>query len=236
MSFLKRQTFWITSFVLITGILIGYYAFDQLSAHENETVSKFAGNALITTNRDRLNICVDSTLESSEWIVPRAREMLVSKDFSVQIDNGCPFKPFLSIDGSEHPIYGNGEMVGRYIEEPSMYRFAVFIVDETLIREKFANASTRWSPEEMLCENSECNEVTLSIYLSEQDITNDNGKKFQQEILYLLGLERPQIRAKESHGRKRGIKGKDASQSSRQWKQEKESSGLREMRSPFLCC
>jgi|GEM_PF-2116748 hypothetical protein len=63
--------------------------------------------------------------------------------------------------------------------------------EESLIREKFGDAPTRWAPEEMLCEAHACNEVTSAVYLTEREAAGDDGSFFFREWLQLMGLEEP---------------------------------------------
>lgn len=198
-------------FVLVVGIIIGSITIPQLGAKEVKKMeSKLTGNALLTNNRDQLNICVEISTSSfpkelenkdlstllEKWINTDLKEHpdWKSKGFDgyrLNITNGCPFTPFLLQDGAKHPIFSGEIVPSRYIEEPSPYRFAVFVVDQSIIEKHFKGINSRWGPEELLCEGEECNEVTSAIYLTVDEVKNNNGQKYFEEVKHMFGIDKP---------------------------------------------
>jgi len=199
--------------ILLAGIIFGAIISTQTYADkdkdESSAQSKFSGSALLTTNRDQLNICVD--IATSKQLLALKEEDLsvmvkkIVKDdlpstkewqskgfegYRTEVSTNCKFEPFLTLEGVTHPIYRSYDG-GRYVEEPSQYRFAVFVVDDEIIDRNFDPGSARWSPEEMLCEDNECNEVTSAIYLTEMDVLSNDGKQLIEEVKHMFGIDLP---------------------------------------------
>mgnify|MGYP007135360738 CR=1 FL=1 len=72
------------------------------------------------------------------------------------------------------------------VDMPSPEILGVFVVDEEGINRNFAQAPTRGSPEQLLCEGHDYNEVTKGLYLTKDELADG---KLRQEIVYVLGLE-----------------------------------------------
>jgi len=205
MDLLRRPAFWLTVAMLAAGTLAGFLAYTLLSYGPSSPA--YVGGPLLVSDRDGLYVCVDEATPQAGEAVSAAKERLQDwfgneisahpgydglgyGDLRVRIDEGCPFEPYLVREGAEHPALGGvGGMADRFGQRPGRYRFAVFVADESLIREKFAGLDSRRTPEEFLCENHECNEVTTSIYVSEREINGGDGRFFLREFLRMMGLD-----------------------------------------------
>lgn len=211
MGLWKRTAFRMICAVVAAGLLAGWLVHVLLETVVKPSHPVFVGGPLLVSDRDRLYICVDAApAASGKTVSPAAvsaakalledwfdHEFPRHPDYAakgyaalrVQIEEGCPFEPHLAREGAVHPLLGDiGGMADRFLEKPDKYRFAVFIADEPLVREKFAGLAARRTPEQFLCESHECNEVTTSIYVTEREIADGGGRWFFREFADLMGL------------------------------------------------
>ncbi|MBD3917613.1 hypothetical protein H8B09_02525 [Paenibacillus sp. PR3] len=187
-------------------------------SHSDEIHSKFTNRATLTSNRDKISICIgdytqtSSSKSLSEKVINSTNSILegqlkkhakwkdsgYSKE-QFEVVKGCSFTPFLLDDGNAHPVY-SGKMnkkLDRIIDTPSKEQLGIFIVDPTVIEKHFKDAPDRWSPEEMLCENNECAEVTSGIYLTADELSGIDNKNLEYEIMKRFGFEQGHISAEQ---------------------------------------
>jgi hypothetical protein len=150
----------------------------------------YTGDLLVTGNRSNLAICltavgVESSLEESvktsvlaAWPTVKSHDTWVKKYSSYPdpvVDAGCPGEPAL-----------NGSF--RTVDVPSDYVLHLYLID--------ASSTTapdfrygRTLPEEMLCVQDHCFQVTTGLYLTPAEATNT--PLLAAHLVKGLGLERP---------------------------------------------
>lgn len=168
--------------------------------HEN---SMFTPNVLLTKNRDKTVVCIEdyttspvklSSLELQGKLQEAMSKVKTNEKweksglsaFDVEVKTACSITPLLIDPAAGHPVYSGKNSTPRFVKTPSTEILGIFIVDEEIINKHFKDTPTRWSPEQVLCEGDECNEVTRGLYLTYEELKNG---KLQNEIVYGLGIE-----------------------------------------------
>jgi hypothetical protein len=193
---------------LLSGnaISIQFANASQEDVHHNES-SKYSDNALQTKNRDKLVVCVDNVSANKEGsnsteklitIIKPQIEKLKKENkkwinaygrFPFEIKSGCSFSPLLNDANALHPIYSGHSEFERVVATPSSELFAIFVVDQSVIDKHFSNVPSRWVPEQYLCEDQECNEITKGIYLTSSEIQDPGSSILHKELLHGFSLE-----------------------------------------------
>ncbi|WP_127533584.1 hypothetical protein [Paenibacillus kobensis] len=182
--------------------------------HSEEYHSNFTNRATLTSNRDKITVCIEDYTQStsnkalSEELKLKTNNIINEKvkkhikwknsgysKEQIDIVEGCSFAPFLLDNGTAHPVY-SGDMnkkLDRVISTASKEQLGIFIVDQSVVDKHFKNAPDRWSPEEMLCEHNECVEVTSGIYLTPDEVSGNEVNYLEKEILKRFGFEQGQL-------------------------------------------
>jgi hypothetical protein len=161
-----------------------------------------SGDALLTSNREKLRLCVEvidvaeaKSKDAAEKITKAFTKVVKHPKFAdwgyakgdVDVDSGCPGEPFLLQPGIE---FKNGLPVGEpkppVVDEASVYRLFVYVVSQK-VRDSVikGDLDVRSFPQEAICENRTCRTVTTAIYLTEEEFED---KEFLTEWL-IRGLE-----------------------------------------------
>ena len=178
------------------------------SQNRVEAKSIFSNNVLRTVNRNKYIVCVEnvsidkSSDLTTDKLVNKVQQSLDKfktdarwinagyGSITVEVKAGCSFNPVLNNETAKHPIYsGKGDNFNRKVATPSSEALGIFIVDDKVIEQHFKDAPNRWSPEQLACEDNECNEVTKGIYLTSKEFKDLSRVKLDSEMVYGLGLE-----------------------------------------------
>src|SRR5690606_6373174 len=177
----------------------------DIDNHHNEG-GVFSANALLTKNRDKTIVCIqDYTTQESKFSLSKTHENLTSSleklkehenwkssglsAFEMEVQTKCSLTPRLLEPNATHPIYSGKNSTPRFVNIASDEIVGVFVVDQSVIDEHFKEAPTRWSPEQVICENDECNEVTRGSYLTRGEPEAKEADILYHELIYGLGIE-----------------------------------------------
>jgi hypothetical protein len=157
------------------------------SAEEGPLVGP-SGNLLITANRDRLAICIDSAspVTSAPASLPaNAKEAMQTALQEVArhpywqragitlapvVDVGCPSPPPPIGDPSSYaPIEG---VWGFPVSMPSYYRVFVFVLDPHELQKLVGTSRSRRAPQELSCLGDSCAEITAALFLSVDELAD----------------------------------------------------------------
>ncbi|NBI29043.1 hypothetical protein [Chengkuizengella marina] len=194
--------------------------------------SKFKSGILQTTNRDKYLVCVEnfshdnSNNLTSDKMIKKVQQSIdkfkqnhkfkgIYEGITLEVIANCSFSPHLIDENAVHPIY-SGIYEPRRIEQAPQEALGIFIVDEDIVDKHFRDAPTRWSPEALLCEEGECNEVTKGIYVTSKEFKELSGQKLKDELAYGLSLEstlQPMSKEKEDKLKEKKEKLKESKES-----------------------
>lgn len=174
-------------------------------AHTHATLS---GNMLLASNREELAVCVEvidgtsqvtlQTLANNVNIAldqqisahPRWSELGYDK-FPNRVDASCPTAPYLLQPGAAHPLLPGSEKAEvpvPMVEVPSPYRIHLYVVFSEEIMQAFGASDLRSAPQEMLCDGTQCFEVTSALYLTPEETMNSEILKDRLERILALNL------------------------------------------------
>ncbi len=177
---------------------------------EQNSKSKLSGDALYTKNRDKVILCIDNystsfEVNDIEKLVKKTSDVLINsikkhKDwkqigasqYEIEVKSGCSFNSFLADINNAHPIY-TGKNNIRVVDEASVEQIALFVVDQQVIDKNFRDTPSRWGPEEYLCEENECVEVTSGIYINADEAKDIKSSKLIDELKFRFGLDKQLI-------------------------------------------
>lgn len=184
----------------------GPWVFELTPGDVQQETSHNGGGALLTTNRDKLAICVEAVgLNSSKAADAKPRveaalpevaehpywELAGLAAFETVVDVGCPSQP--PEPAWPDQLYPIDAIQGHRVREPSPYRVFIFVLAEEELDELVAPLSTRRAPQELVCAediHEGCREVTTGVYLAEEEF-NDSALLVRQiEIAVGLGSTR----------------------------------------------
>lgn len=168
------------------GLGMGMNNNDQVLAHEHANDGHHA--ALIVENRSTLEICVQSFVpdeaddKAREKVEKVLNEEIMKKNkwkklfgnLNVNVKSGCDVKPYLMQDGNSHPILSGSDDPGRIVEEANSSMYTIFVVPDKVIDKHFKGVDNRTAPEELLCEDGVCQEVTKGVYMTLNEFKNKN--------------------------------------------------------------
>ena len=197
-----RVGFWlfVFSFALLWRLTI-----QPSLAHTHPSSS---GNMLLASNREELAICVD-VLFGAEGVPPQGlanqiRDLLDNPikahprwselgydQFQTRVEIGCPTEAYLIQPGAAHPLLPWGIEATTWVsnvETPSPYRVHVYVVSPTVIKNSFRGTDLRYAPQEYICENGDCFEVTGAVYLSPSEALNPQFVQNRLERILALDL------------------------------------------------
>ena len=192
--------------VVVTGIAITTTVANSLPAGKPPPSNdKLQPGTLLTTNRDRLAICIqpvasvqfdmtEAQLRVQAALTelsthPRWAEIGLAGRAPVVVDAGCPSEAYLLRSGTVvDPRKPTGDPVIQGVAEASKYRVFLFVPPESETARLFSvTASMRRAPQEYLCQGNSCFEVTTALYLSFSEVRNH---QFLTEWLAkVIGLE-----------------------------------------------
>lgn len=191
---MKNQKSIMLSFtVSVLIIIFSFIGRGIIVAEQIAASASFSDNPLITSNRDDLAFCVNVVdgqlnvkseevanlvqvaLEGPIKTHPRWAETGYDR-FPVRVEVDCPSEAYLLRSGAFHPLLsGMGESeavpVPR-VDIPSSFRIHIYIVPQRDIENAFLGTDLRSAPQEMLCAESQCVEVTSAIYLTAEEAVN----------------------------------------------------------------
>lgn len=144
----------------------------------------------LTTNRDHLGICVQTTSTASLTAddarsrVSEALELVQQEEYwpdafatgRVAVDAGCPtIGSLLSPDNPVKPsgkgFQGGEARVNLIVDSASPYLLYVFVLSDAELQALFGSVSNRAQAQEMLCdENRQCAQVTTGVYISDREL------------------------------------------------------------------
>jgi hypothetical protein len=198
--------------IVLTSIYFANYSkaeFDKLEKehfHDSNIDSRFKNDFLLVNNRkNNLIICVENYVKEDQSInneiIRNNVANLIEKDlknkhhrwekqgldkFNISVIQGCSFDPLLLQSDKKHVFFAGDLNSMRVVDNASEERFGLFIVSEEVVNKHFSGTESRLAPEQFVCENGECLEVTSGIYLSKAEL---NTKEFIQQLKYVLGLD-----------------------------------------------
>lgn len=158
-------------------------------------------HTLLTDNRDNLEICVMSlvtenvSLQAKNEVASIIQQSVLTHDkwkelynnIPFTVKDGCDVTPYLSIEGNVHPVLSGEPEPGRIVKKANSSLVAIYIVSEDIIKRNFPDNAPRTAPEELICENHECREVTQGLYFTPEEF---NDYTFvTNELLKALSLE-----------------------------------------------
>ncbi|MGH2587993.1 MAG: hypothetical protein ACRDJE_23995 [Dehalococcoidia bacterium] len=146
----------------------------------------------MTSNRDALRICVvgvgaaaSAAAEARDRIQQQLPSVAQRPEWAAArltgtrtiVDTNCPADPLLLRPGVEYvdgrPGANGGEQLAT-VQQPSVYRLYVFLVPSpqltSIIQGKF---DVRSAPQEFLCRERTCAEVTTGVYLTPDEMRNN---------------------------------------------------------------
>lgn len=177
----------LVALALVVAIGLLTSAVFALSASTQER----SGDALLTSNRDQLRLCVEAidvsgtaTDNAAERIDQRFSEVAAHPRFDewgygrgggVVIDLGCPGEAFLLQPGvTFRNGFPTGDPKPPIVPEASVYRLFVFVISQG-VRDSIiqGDMDIRRYPQEAICENRTCRTVTTAIYLTEEEFEDE---------------------------------------------------------------
>lgn len=175
------------------------------SGHARATLS---GNMLLASNRSDLALCTDVVIGTAGDIPPQQVaeqvegvlmnqvrhhprwHMLGYDQFPIRVEVDCPSEAYLLQPGAQHPIV-SGDLPETRVpitDEPSPFRVHLYVVSQEQIQRIFFGTNHRVAPQEMLCEERECFEVTSALYLSPEEVFNQQDLRDGLERVLALNL------------------------------------------------
>lgn len=167
--------FFIVSFA--TASILGFLM------NGKDAAAQLSDNVLLTKNRSTVEICIDSFVpdvanEKGKKLVEQVMTNTVTKNpkwnadyrqYDFVVKSTCNVTPYLLKKGTFHPVLSGEPDPGRVVKTASTSRVTIFIVPQQIKEKHFKNSKILTSPEEMLCEEDNCYEVTSGVYLSPQE-------------------------------------------------------------------
>lgn len=183
---------------LIAPVLMGALLFTLYQASSARGTVKRVDVA----GRTETALCVDSwnvdvnLAHLSQSVKSIVNDRIVSRpdwttlgytDTSVRVDVGCPSIPYLLLTSAGHPTLNGSTTLPPVVIRPSPYRAHIVVVPTDQINRIFKrNLDVRIAPEELVCEDDECTEVTLTLYLSQDDLSSQD--ELERRLLQALGI------------------------------------------------
>jgi hypothetical protein len=150
-----------------------------------DTQSFGANSKAQDLNIDHLKVNIlslfDSIKQNSSW------EEQGFSGLNLRIDNDCPGYPYLMKPGAAHPLFTNDHAPIDVLEVPSNYRIHIYLAPSDVITKFFAGTNLRSAPQEMICSEHECYEVTTAIYLTHEELLQQEG--IQRHLEQVLAIK-----------------------------------------------
>uniref|UniRef100_A0A831X2F6 Uncharacterized protein n=1 Tax=Thermorudis peleae TaxID=1382356 RepID=A0A831X2F6_9BACT len=192
-----------TGILLVLILAIGVLARELVPRMLRAQSVHFTDGLLLTTNRDRLALCVEPVaaptvdLEVARQRMDAALATLTQHPHwrpaglaqnAPVVEIGCPGKPYLlepgvSVKGGKP----TGDPVAQRVDVPSRFRVFVYILPEPELARIFGDTSIRRAPQEMFCEGDSCAEVTTGLYLSPREV--HDAPFLSDQLAKVIGLE-----------------------------------------------
>jgi hypothetical protein len=198
---MKRRVLWPAKILLLTGVLSATIILAVRPA-PSQAVDNSPGH-LFTANRDRLAVCVQSLSGAAlpgqaqaaiQGVLPAAlrhpwwdARLPVSV---VETDCAPAVTPFLLQPGAAS-IMGKptGDFGPLSVSTASRFRIFVCVLPQAQITALFGDSPYRTAPQEFLCQEHTCDEVTTGICVSPQEQGNIAFLKLT--LQRGIGLEKP---------------------------------------------
>ncbi|HSH80694.1 MAG TPA: hypothetical protein VLA19_19375 [Herpetosiphonaceae bacterium] len=197
---MKQRMRWVAKALLLVGLVSGTAALVMYPQPGHAAQP----NSLLTAGRDRLAVCVqplsgaispDEARAPVEAVLPAALQhpWWVADGLAAPVvETNCAptATPFLLQPGATS-ILGkpSGNFNSLDVTQPARFRLFVFVLPQTQIRAIFGDSPYRVAPQEFLCREHQCSEVTTGIYVSPEELRDAAFLKLA--LQRGLGLERP---------------------------------------------
>ncbi|MBO8165356.1 MAG: hypothetical protein H0Z34_16855 [Brevibacillus sp.] len=198
----KRSKLSISVLGVAITLLLGIWnqSNTQVVAHEGDDHHT---STLLAENRDGIEVCVQSfvpdelNIKAKEKVESLIKDDLMTNnkwnklfhDLDITVKTGCEVQPYLMEEGTSHPVLSGTPDSGRIVSQASSSMLTVFVVPNKTIEKHFKSSTSRISPEEILCQEDVCREVTTGVYLSLTEFKNKNI--LEQALSEALGLDGP---------------------------------------------
>lgn len=197
----KRRILWPAKVLLLTSLLSATIILAVRPA-PSQAVDNPYGH-LLTANRDRLAVCVQALSGAAlpgeaqaaiQGVVPAAlrHPWWDSRLPAPTVETDCApaATPFLLQPGAAS-IKGKpaGDFRSLYVARPSRFRLFVFVLPQAQITALFGDSPYRTAPQEFLCREHTCDEVTTGIYVSPWELRDAAFLKLA--LQRGIGLENP---------------------------------------------
>lgn len=187
------------SVLILLTLLMSFIVISNLMANESHEHLE-STSALLTSNRDKLSICIDTdkSVKDRVDIVHTANKVkrLIKTEipnlqywpetdygkYNIKVTRNCPNEPYLLKSQARHPILATNDPQNTspipIVEHPSPHRLHIYVVSQETMGKMFeGNEQLHYSPEEILCtlhDSAEhCSEVTTALYMTPENLISD---------------------------------------------------------------
>jgi len=158
-------------------------------SHSQEAIYYSTEPGFLTTNRDHLAICVDSTVadvgneELREAVFAALERVKEHPSFipaglsqgTSEVTIGCPGPARATQPDFNWELGGNGETQVPWVEVPSEYRTFVYVVSEEHLWDESSGRVAHRAPQEYYYDGQVGAEVTSAVYLSSGDVQDSEA-------------------------------------------------------------
>lgn len=203
--------------VVLALLAVGLFASGALGVPGGERSNdQVIAGPLLAASRDRLSVCVEpvagaqSTVDESRSAVETAlirasqRPEWATSGLDMTtalVQPGCPQEPYLLLPGASYAGKPVGDPSIQEVIQASEHRLFVFVLPDAEIQRIFGpGESVRLEPQEFLCQDHTCSEVTTGLYVAVSELRDP---EFLEEWLArALGLAPPEDNVPEVPGQR----------------------------------